>query len=344
MGNMCHLSTVIDFDSEQRCEFSNAMMARYFQLCSTLLLKYPLNGVLQGKSGVVLVSEGVSIVAAGVPSVLRSQVLSLCDSNFTRKCYHRALLPLRTDLSTLADASTLRDISETLTQNSVRLLGDELMEAQEEQRWFSSKWARKILSSVSMSSSPKTKGSSSTRTGDSGSSAKAGSGSSTDGIADTLLVSQLPTLPPANETYGPFDPELLASLSKLWALILPPAAVSASPDSVSYRNLAALTFSTRVVDRLWVALNCFRFNDDITSSVELSSPSTSSSSSSSSSAAASGAGSGDSGFSFAGLFSFFGSSSSSSSSSSSASKRSTESSSSSSSSLSKSRAQNPLLE
>jgi hypothetical protein len=238
MGNICTLSTVICTDSPMT-PIEDTILVKYFNLCSTLLLKYHLNGVLQGISGVVLISEGSNFLAAGVPCALKEQLMSLSDSQFARDCYTRVLLPLRNDVNEFANREFLIDISESLKQSSAVFVGDELTGAQQESQWFTSKWARKVLSSVGKSIS-----------GTSSSSAvlkakktkSATSDSSTNEFDSSLLVSGSNPLP---ETDKSFQLPVLIALCRLWAIILPPAAVMSTPDSKPYRNLTAVAFSTR---------------------------------------------------------------------------------------------------
>ena len=53
---------------------SDSLLELFLRLCTVLLKRYHIPGVLQGKSGIVWTRSGASLTAAGVPRALHEQV------------------------------------------------------------------------------------------------------------------------------------------------------------------------------------------------------------------------------------------------------------------------------
>jgi hypothetical protein len=207
-------------------------LERYLLVSVSLLRRFEIPGVLQGRGGVVWTRNGVSLNAAGVPAALHEQVLSLMDTSFSKSLYIRVLLPLRDDLRVppLALAEDRREVHEALSSSGLQIARATIEHQTEASTYFTSKWAQKMMKSVGKSlgvssgfSSAKMTGATSpTGRGLSSSSAVAGSDSSflmmnegSGGSSDSVI------LPPTDFQE---NSRLIAALGGLWALVLPHAA------------------------------------------------------------------------------------------------------------------------
>ena len=249
-------STSTSITSTSTSTVSDEVLRLYLLLCSELMIKYSVSGVVQGISGVVMMSEGSHMIAAGVPIALRDQIMCLIHPTFTKRCYNRVMLPLQNDISmdSFARSEDIADIAHAFSQNSIRFVGSELMEQQSESTWFTSKWAQKMLSSVTGGSFSSSKKSIATT-----SSATTGviSASLSSSAAATSNPSQV--LEESASIDRPFNVLTFKALCRLWAIFLPPAAVLATPDSKPWKHLTVLAFSTKY-DMLYHLFSCIHLN------------------------------------------------------------------------------------
>ena len=111
---------------------------------------------------------------------------------------------------------------------------------------FTSKWAQKLLSKVT-----KSIGLSSTTSNASASSSGAAASAM---IADPVLHHQSTFHPLPTSTYAPPSIPLLRITCQFWSFTLSLASHS-KIDSVPWKAISSLVFSTRIIDRLWAAVH-----------------------------------------------------------------------------------------
>jgi len=244
---------VVNSQSGEYFYFNDSVLQIYLTTTTYLMVKYPVPGVFQGKSGVMWAKNGNSMIASAIPLALHAQCLCLLRPDFLRALYSRILLPVRTAdlISTYALESDTRAIREALTKTGLQLAQDVIKHEQESSVWFTSKWASKLVKNVTESIGLKTLGgsadSSNTKTTTKGSGNESGYAVLNTEAEDDNTV----TLP----EYSEFDvnPALVACLNSQWSLLLTQAA-SAPVHSSPWKALSTLAYSTNSLDHIWIAL------------------------------------------------------------------------------------------
>lgn len=281
LGNVASLAPFLDIteevdrkdteSKEMNC-ISNEVLGKYLTLTTTLLRRFDIPGILQGKSGVVWLREGTNLFASGVPTALRGQVLSLLHQDFTRRLYVRILLSYRNTTFSKKEEDVV-DIRESLRVSGLRIAKMSVEEQQQSSSWFSSKWASKVTSSISSTVSRTFNfgfgfGGSTWNSSSSSSSSSGGGGSGiTSGSSKKGSDSQISSREETDEYHSPNsfpicpykpDTQLLHALGGLWSLTFLQATLSPT-DSAPWKAMCSIAFSTRAVDRLWVSLVSTQF-------------------------------------------------------------------------------------
>lgn len=225
----------------------DGFLQQYLHLVVTLMDLFHMPGVLQGKGSVLWTRTGSSLTASGIPKALQDQILALLTPEFNKDLFHRILLPCRTDLSELAMQRDSQEVDVALKSTAMAITKSTLTEQQESAKMFTSKWASKLLSKVSKSIGL--------------SSATSSGGSSSISVTDAATAST-PLLSsqqaPSSATPLPESPfvmnmDSIRLLCHFWSFTLTLASHS-KVDSLPWKALSSLAFSTRIVDRLWVAV------------------------------------------------------------------------------------------
>jgi hypothetical protein len=222
----------------------------YLRLCSQLIQKFWIPGVLQGRSGVIWSREGNNLTAAAIPSALQSQLLSLLQSQFIISLYKRILNPVGGDLVCLGNniPEDITDINQSLKSTSLKLVQEAAQEMEEASAWFSSKWAIKLLSSVGKTMQRVSSITSSNNT--------VSSSTLLDGNIYKPLPNDTDTAEVISNEFSPtfeMNIDLISALSELWAILLSHAVI-APIHTIPGKALTTLVFSTATLDRIWLAL------------------------------------------------------------------------------------------
>ena len=210
----------------------------YLTTCLSLLTRYSVPGVLFGKGGILWSRDGTEMTATAVPKHLAAQVLALYDSSLLASLLSRILVPLSTELTALGSEADLKDVKDSLSQTSHNV-AQEAVKADPSGGWFTSKWASRLMNSVSASWQSLL-----TTTGR-GTEAARGESRGQQLVKDTS-VDVTGTAP------APVDMSLVGALCSLWSLLLSHASI-ASMESVPWTALSSLSFSPTAIPLLWTA-------------------------------------------------------------------------------------------
>lgn len=267
VGNMTSLCSFLPLDprvsaQDQREIINDQMLISYFNLLSVFFLKYEVPSVWQGRRGVIWTRDGSTLIAAAIPRALQYQLLSFCDGLNTKRLYTRCIAPLgnvsgvspqnnqkQSSISPIEGKTIYprkKDISEvfeSLSSTGLKMARESLIEQkQASDSWLGSGWASKMVKSVTKAFNRFN------------SSEQA---PSQNNVVEALKES-ISEVDRDDQDISPFLPNdtLASTLCKLWSVILPQAA-SSPPESVCWRGLSVLCFSTRAVNKLWgLAVRC----------------------------------------------------------------------------------------
>ena len=241
LGNVAGIASAlkVESDTEIGCKL-DGFLEKYMNTCAYLLHKFYVPGVFQGVGGVIYSREGAVLVASGVPLALRDQILSLVDREFMNSLYKRYFTFnfIRKQSRTYEEDS--KDIAAASSQSGLEIARESMNTSIEEaQSWGISSWFTKLNSSISSAFTFKTK------KDDLNDVYGKNKKSSPSDIAEAekakhyheiLLQKLKPTLD---------------GIVSLWALIIPQVASSSSQDSIGWKSLTFLVFSTPLVQKLW---------------------------------------------------------------------------------------------
>jgi hypothetical protein len=272
VGNITSLCSFLPLDprvstqvDDRREVLHDQLLMDYLTLLLSLFLKFDVPSVWQGRRGVIWTRENTTLIATAIPKPLQYQLLSFCEGTNMRRLYERCIAPLGNSSAALSPSLSVAgnlklsssssvspveghciyprkkdyaEVLEALNSSGLKMARDSLIEQKEATNsWIGgSKWATKMMKSVSKAFNIF------------GSNEQAPS--QTDvatAFKNSIAESEL-----ENEESSPFLPnDLLASaLCRLWSLLLPQAANS-SPESVPWKGLSVLCFSTNSVSKLW---------------------------------------------------------------------------------------------
>ena len=257
-GNIASLGPFFDIidDSNNNAIVSNQILENYLNLCLSLYNRFNIHGILQGKNGVVWNRNKSNMIACAVPPSLSSQILSMLNSNMNRSLYLRILLPFQDNVEQFALPDDLKDIKEALSSDGLKIAKAVIQEQQESSTWFTSKWASKLISKT-VSGIYKGMGISTSKEQSKTSSSSSSSSSSSNTEIEQTTTEGATSFHNRNlipKSLFPPNMNLVYVLCGLWSHLFS-IALQSSPDSVPWKSLCALAFSTRAVDRLWVILN-----------------------------------------------------------------------------------------
>jgi len=234
----------------------DALLETYLKVCLSLLSCFYVPGVFDGKGngGVIWITDGAKRTTVFIPAPLHEQVLNLVNREWLSDLVYRVLLPFREDLQTFHGPPTkatmkawkkqVEEVETVLQQDGLTVTSSGLERANREEEtnnsWLSGRWASKMMSSVGKSLA-KAVGLNSSSSSSATSAASAGGGAA--------LVEDLLFLPDSTFPVPPLT--LLFALTGLWSYIMPAAALH--PGSPAATSIIILAFTTRAIDRLWVA-------------------------------------------------------------------------------------------
>lgn len=244
-GNLTSFAPFLDIThASQESIISDLVLDRYLTLYLSLLHRYNLPGVLQGRNSVLMTRQGSTFSASGIPKALQYQALSILDGDFNKRMYSRVFLPLKDHEIISKNTSDLKEIEDALKSNGFNIISTTLQEQQASSKMFSSKWAQKILSNVAQTIG-----------------INSSSMSSSSGKMDYSEVQ-----PPAGTTAaggtGEADIDtsefevnrnLVARICRLWSIVFPLAS-QARFQSIPWKELSRLVFTTRLAEKLWTAV------------------------------------------------------------------------------------------
>jgi hypothetical protein len=246
LGNIA--SFIIHFNFSRDLEYDEHGLDGVFDVfvksVSSLLSRYYIPNVFQGSVGVLWSRNGAVLTASGVPVSLKEQLLSLVNRDQLISIYNRyfdfnfPVVRLKTE------EEDLKSISQALSSSSVEVARQAIADSVELSRsWGISTWLNKLNASIS---------SAFTFTTTQSSSASSRTNARTSDISGITTVKSEPNLAITEANRK--------SIISFWAIILPQA-VSASTESVSWKSVSSLVFSTNIIKKLW----------DISSSMSISS-------------------------------------------------------------------------
>eukprot|EP00602_Paraphysomonas_sp_CaronLab_P006417 CAMPEP_0185031244 /NCGR_PEP_ID=MMETSP1103-20130426/18610_1 /TAXON_ID=36769 /ORGANISM="Paraphysomonas bandaiensis, Strain Caron Lab Isolate" /LENGTH=1024 /DNA_ID=CAMNT_0027566705 /DNA_START=286 /DNA_END=3360 /DNA_ORIENTATION=- len=236
---------------------SDPQLCGFIHLVCALLVRYDVPGVWQGRCSAIWAREGTVLTASAVPRALQQQLACLLDGPTLSQLYHRVIrpfpLPMDRPISTSCQspksssypvASDDVEVREALSSSGLIMARQTLQEHRDNSSLWSSssKWASKLVSSMSEAFSSLTGGSSKAP-----STTQAGV-AARDAQSDATNVGSL-----KDEDPSPFPPaeEVVIAVCRLWSLILPHTATHAPPESACWKGMSTLCFSTRAIGRLW---------------------------------------------------------------------------------------------
>eukprot|EP01041_Mallomonas_annulata_P005961 gene5961-12031_t len=251
LGNVCSLATFLDIlpstttshddDDRDHVLISSLLLKKYLNICTSLISRYTIPGIFSGRPGVLWSRVGAQLVAAGVPSTLSHQVLTLLDPKLLTALVSRILAPLATDLNGLGSTEDVKNIRDALTNSGDAMAQQAAKVATSDGSWFGAKWAKKLINSVSSAFTTSITNSSSTS-----------QSQSQTKVSASFIASSMTETTEIPMSEFPVDMLLVISLSELWGLLLPPAA-SAPVESIPWKSLSVLCFSPQVISLLWTA-------------------------------------------------------------------------------------------
>ena len=285
LGNLCSLGPFLPLlaplqptrEAEAKGErtavevISDPLLVKYFNLLSSLLVKWDVPGVWAGKCSVIWERDGAVLQASAVPKALQQQIVSLMDPEFLRALYMRCVRPFPFPLATTGASEEkgqrrsslppllrplqpcpddVTEVRQALSSTGLKLVRDTLKDQQDSSTLLGggSKWASKIMASIRgvFGGGQSSRAPSAQEAFDAARSSRlaATAEAENSGRGDDEAAS----LFPPNE-------EVVLSLCRLWGLIFPHAA-SAPHESACWKGLSSLAFSTRALGRLWGVAVC----------------------------------------------------------------------------------------
>jgi hypothetical protein len=264
VGNLTSLCCYLPLDhnvssDDNREMVHDQLLIDYLHLLTSLFIKYDVPNVWQGKRGVVWTRDGTTLVAAAIPKALQYQLLSFTDGKNMKRLYGRCLAPLGNSLPSppLTGNSTKRsssiapaeaqniyprkkdsaEVQDALSSSGLKMVRASLVEQTEAANsWMGSKWASKMIKSVSKAWN------------------LFGSNEQTPSRSDVTeaINSSISEAEGEPQEISPFLPndQLAGALCRVWSIILPQAA-SSPPESICWKGLSVLCFSTKAVNKLW---------------------------------------------------------------------------------------------
>lgn len=258
LGNLTSLCAFLPLDprsspQDQREIIHDQMLITYLNLLTSMFVKYEVPSVWQGRRGVIWTRDGSTLIANAIPRALQYQLLSFSDGGNMKRLYTRCIAPLgnssgSSQLGNIKQSSIapmegrtiyprkkdVSEVTEAMRSTSLKMARESLIEQKEASTsWLGSRWASKMLKTVSNAFN------------------RFGSNevvnSSTEAVNESISA-----IDQDDHDTSPFLPNdvLASSLCRVWSIILPQAASSA-PESVCWRGLSVLCFSTRAVNKLW---------------------------------------------------------------------------------------------
>lgn len=233
LGNVVSFCRFITIDKSDPEHISDRDLQLYFDTCSHWLLECPHPDILTGRKGILWNQIGSSLTAVAIPDGLEEQILSwlkpeLLLSVFTRILTNVALAGNGWEVA--VSAKDVEEVQQALSSNSYTITKRALKTVEQENTWFTSKWAQKVTASVVQTLSAPF-------------ASKNSSAPSTSGkMAASLNCLNYP---------------LIGSLGKFWAILLTEASMAAV-NSVPRKALIMLTFASNTAEKLWIAflLSC----------------------------------------------------------------------------------------
>lgn len=232
--------------------YNDTVVQAYISTTTALIVRYPVAGVFEGKSGVMWVKNETSMIASAIPVSLHAQVLCLLHPEYLRALYSRILLPIRTDLNTYALEADIADIHLAKTKTGLQLAQDIIKHEQEASVWFTSKWASKLVSNVTKTIGLKSSGIIDSK-GSISASASIGKNNEEDSGYSAVKGEAEDSTIVLTDSEFTLNPALVACLVSQWALLLSQS-VGAPIHSAPFRALSTLAYATNSLDRLWAAL------------------------------------------------------------------------------------------
>lgn len=245
LGNMAHLFSQLPIHLNcSKEQIPDDILIAYINMLLSLLVRYHIPGVFQGKAGVLWERQGVTLSASGVPPALQHQLLQLLEISLLQALYARVLAPLDQNLNSFhVDDKYRTEIAEALNSTGLKMARDVI----EEQKviassWFSSKWASKLLTSVKetfgMSDNSQSTGVSATRA----------AMDMKQAANDIVLKDE------DSATAYHLNLNLVAAVGRLWSILFSQA-VLARVDSRPWRYVSAFCFSKPSLPaKLWTAV------------------------------------------------------------------------------------------
>ena len=187
--------------------------------------------IFHGRGGVIWSRDGVVIVAAGVPTILKHQLLSLIDESFLENCFLRILAPVPKTIASINNRDK-KDIMSALNSSGITIARESIRQEQSRSsKWFTASWAQKVLDSVS---------------GVFGFGGAAAPAVSTD---SALGGRKEETTSTATPSICNMDPGLISALLELWSLTLVHTA-SSQLGSLPWKSISYLVYVTNAIEKL----------------------------------------------------------------------------------------------
>ena len=238
LGNIAGIAPSVFIDSNVEIGSSiDHLVEKYTNTCSYLLHKFYVPGVFQGVGGVIYTREGAVLIASGVPLALRDQILCLLDREFLNSLYQRyfTLNFLRTRSPRHEEDS--EDVRTALSQTGLEIARESMNTSMEDaQSWGISSWFAKLNNSITNAFTFRSKKSESGNNDKKSSSKDIAHDEKAKHYHKVLLQRLKPTLD---------------GIIGLWALMIPQVASTSSHDSIGWKSLTFLVFSTPLVQKLW---------------------------------------------------------------------------------------------
>ena len=233
LGNILSFSQYC-LSSAPSTHLTDGDLKLYLDTCTIWLMENPMNDILLGRKGITWARSGSSMTAVAIPDGLENQVLSLLNGDVIRYLSNRYLSTVwfsSEGWDSVASSKDMEEIQSALSSNSYVMTKSALKHVEQENTWFTSKWARKLTSSfVETINAPFSTAFQATKSASGSLGMKSSEG--------------------ANLT-------MVGSLCRLWAILLTQASM-ATNDSLPRKALMTLAFSGGTIERLWAAflLSC----------------------------------------------------------------------------------------
>ena len=137
----------------------------YLQLAFQVLQTQYLPFAFQARSTLLWIRNGHNLVAAGLPSALQQQILTIIDRSFMLSCYTRILIPIQEDEASYIGGAAVYNASkrkaaekrlkrdqlnvvEALQKDAKSIAAKSLEVEQKEKTWFTGQWASKLMRKV----------------------------------------------------------------------------------------------------------------------------------------------------------------------------------------------------